>query len=65
MGGVDPLIDQPPHRGRGGGRTEDMFATTAALPDPVDSVRPASHRGCQIGEHRPRIVYPQLDMNAG
>ena len=59
MGGVDPLIDQPPHRGRGGGRTEDMFAITAPLPDPVDAVRPAGHRGRQIGAHRPRTMYPR------
>ncbi len=59
MGGVDPLIDQPPHRGRGGGRTEDMFAITAPLPDTVDAVRAAGHRRRQIGEHRPRIVYPR------
>ena len=62
MRGVDPLIDQPPHRGRRRRRTEDMFTITAALPDPVDAVRPVGDRGGQIGEHRTRRVDPRAPI---
>ena len=58
MGGIDPRIDQPPHRGRRRGRAEDMLAITAPLPDTVDAVRAVSDRGGQIGEHRTRLVDP-------
>src|SRR5258705_5007378 len=54
MGGVDPRIDQPPHRGRRRGGTEDIFTIPAPLPDTVYAVRPAGDRGGQIGEHRTR-----------
>ena len=59
MRGVDPRIDQPPHRGRRRGGAEDVFPITAALPDAVDAVRPVGHRGGQIGEHRTRLVGPR------
>jgi hypothetical protein len=52
MGGVDPLIDQAPHRRRCG-RAENVLTITVGLPDTVDAVRAVSDRGGQIGEHRP------------
>ena len=55
MFGVDPRIDEAPHRGRRRGRTEDMFTITTALPDTVDAVRPVGDCGDQIGEHHTRL----------
>ena len=60
-----PGIDQPPHRGRRGGRAEDMLAIPARLPDTVDAVRPVSDRGHQIGEHRSRGVDPRSPIGVG
>jgi hypothetical protein len=59
MPGVDPGVDQAPHRGRRRGSTEDMLAITTDLPDTVDTVRAVSDRGHQIGEHIPRRVDPR------
>ena len=65
MRGVNPRIDQAPHRGRRRRSTEDMFTITAALPDPVDAVRPAGDRGGQIGEHRTRRIGPRAPIGVG
>ena len=62
MSGVDPLVDQPPHRGRRRRGTKDVFAIPAALPDTVDAVRAVGHRGGQIGEHRTRPVDPRAPI---
>jgi len=62
MLGVNPRIDEAPHRGRRRRSTEDMFTVTAALPDPVDAVRPAGDRGGQIGEHRTRRIGPRAPI---
>jgi hypothetical protein len=59
MGGVDPGVDQAPHRGRRRGRAEDMLPIPAALSDTVDAVRPTGHRSGQIGEHRTRLIDPR------
>ena len=60
--GVDALIDQPPHRGRRGLRTEDVLTIAAQLPDPVDAVRAVGDRGRQIGEHLPGGVHPRAPV---
>ena len=39
-----------------------MLTITAALPDPVDAVRPAGDRGGQIGEHRTRGIGPRAPI---
>ena len=57
--GVDPFIDQPPHRGRRRFRTEHVLTVAAQLPDPVDAVRAVGDRGRQIGEHLPGRVHPR------
>jgi hypothetical protein len=57
--GIDALIDQPPHCGRRRLRAEDMLTVTAQLADPVNAIRPISHRGRQIGEHLPGRVHPR------
>ena len=62
MLGVNPRIDEAPHRGRRRRSTEDMFTVTAALPDPVDAVRPAGDRGGQIGEHRTWRIGPRAPI---
>jgi len=36
-----------------------MLAVTTSLPHPVDTVRPVSDAGGQIGEHRTRIMGPR------
>ena len=65
MGGVDPLIDEPPHRGRRRGGAERGFPVTAPLPDAVDAVRPVSHRSGQIGEDRARLIGPRAAIRVG
>ena len=62
MSGVDPLVDQPPHRGRRRRGTKDVFAIPPALPDTVDAIRAVGHRGGQIGEHRTRPVDPRAPI---
>ncbi len=57
--GVDPLIDQPPHRGRRRLRAEHMLTIAAQLPDPVDAVRPVGHCSRQIREHLPGRIHPR------
>jgi hypothetical protein len=43
MLGVNPRIDEAPHRGRRRRSTEDMFTVTAALPTPsMQSAPPAT-----------------------
>jgi hypothetical protein len=61
-GGVDPGVDQPPHRGRRRGGTKDVFPIAAALSDSVDAVRPVGHRSGQIGEHRTRRIHPRVPI---
>lgn len=56
---VDPLVDQPPHRGRRGFRPEHVLTIPAQLPHTVDAVRAVGHRGRQIGEDIPGRVYPR------
>jgi hypothetical protein len=56
MGGVDPSIDQAPHRGRRRGRPEDVLGVPAPLPDTVEAIRSAGDRGGQINEHHTRGV---------
>lgn len=42
-----------------------MLAIPAQLADPVDAVRPVSHRRSQIGEHRTRGVHPRPLVGIG
>ena len=63
--GVDPLIDQPPHRGRRGLRAEDVLTIAAELSDPVDAVRAVGDRGGQIGEHLTGGVHPRAAVGVG
>jgi hypothetical protein len=65
MGGIDLVIDQPPHRGRRGGGTEGMLTIPAALSDPVDAVRPARDRSSEIGEHRTWGMSPRATVGIG
>jgi len=55
---VDPLVDQPPHRGRRRHRTEDVLTVAAQVPDTVDAVRPVGDRGSQVSEHLPGARTP-------
>ena len=63
--GVDPLIDQPPHRGRRRLRAEHVLTIAAQLADPVDAVRPVGDRGRQIGEHLPGRIHPRAAVGVG
>jgi hypothetical protein len=65
VGGINALINQPPHRGRRRRRAKDMLAVGAALPDPVDTVRAVGHRRGQIGEHRTRGIHPRTLVCVG
>ena len=56
------VIDQPPHRGRRGFRTEDMLTIAAQLADPVDAVRAVGDRGRQIGEHLAGGIHPRAPV---
>jgi len=56
--GVDLLVDQPPHRGRGRLRPEHVLAVAAHLADAVDAVRTVGDRGGQIGEHVAGRIHP-------
>ena len=57
-GGVDPLVYQPPHRGRRGLRAEDVLAVAAELSDPVDAVRAVGDRSRKISEHLTGCIHP-------
>jgi len=65
MFGVDPRIDEPPHRGRRRGHAERVFPIAACLSDAVDAVRPVGDRSGQIGEHRTRVVGPRTAVGVG
>jgi hypothetical protein len=65
MPGVDPLVDQAPHRGRRGGQAEGVFAIAAGLSDTIDAVRPIGDRGGQIGEHVTRRIRPGPAVGIG
>ena len=65
VGGVDPLVDQPPHCGGRGGRTEHVLTVPARLSDPVDAGRAVGDRRGEIGEHRARRVDPRAPIGVG
>jgi hypothetical protein len=59
MLGVDPGVDQSPHRGRRRGRAEDVLSVTAGLPHGVDAIRAVGDRGGQVREYRTRGMRPR------
>jgi len=63
--GVDPLIDQPPHRGGRRLRPEHVLTVAAQLADAVDAVGAVGDCGRQIGEHRPGRVHPRAAVGVG
>ncbi len=63
--GVDPFVDQPPHRGRRGLRPEHVLTVTAQLADGVDAVRPVGDRGSQISEHFAGRIHPRPAVGIG
>jgi len=65
VGGVDALIDQPPHRRRRRRGTEHMLTIAAQLADPVDAVRPVGDRGGQISEDITGGVNPRAPVGVG
>lgn len=65
VGGIDALIDQPPHGGRRRLRAEHMLTIAAQLTNCVDAVRSVGDRGRQIGEHVPGRIHPRAVVGVG
>lgn len=63
VGGIDALIDQPPHGGRRRLRAEHMLTLAAQLTNCVDAVRAVGGRGRQIGQHVPGRIHPRAPVS--
>jgi hypothetical protein len=65
VGSVDPSVDQSPHRGRRGLRTQDVLTIAAQLADGINAVRPVSDRSRQISEHLAGRIHPRPAVGIG